>query len=174
PDNSSTTSIFPSCLPWAASAAPACANKGRGRAPAVTPTPYMPAFKRSRRESFENEKFLVMAFAPLIQLVLGLTHDQVQDQSQRVLKVRLRNGDVGGAQLIVQEGDEFLARFIAGGNSHEAMNQVVDHLCGVLQVLAQNHAGQIDLRRVARNRLDSLDGHLGTAETAIARGEILV
>ena len=54
------------------------------------------------------------------------------------------------------------------------MNQVVDDLRGVREVLVEHHAGQIDLRRIARNRLDSFDGHLRAAEAAVARVEIFI
>jgi hypothetical protein len=41
----------------------------------------MPARKRSRRVTFENEKRVDIGKGSLIQLVFGLTHDQVKDQS---------------------------------------------------------------------------------------------
>ena len=54
-----------------------------------------------------------MVMSSLVQLVFGLTHDQVQDQPQRVLQISLRDGDVGSAQFLVQEGNQFLARLVA-------------------------------------------------------------
>src|SRR5204863_337285 len=41
----------------------ACPNTGTGRAQALTPMPYMPAFRRSRRLDFENEKRLLFMTA---------------------------------------------------------------------------------------------------------------
>ena len=54
------------------------------------------------------------------------------------------------------------------------MNQVVDDLRGVREVLVEHHLGQIDLGRIARDRLDALDRHLRAAKTAVACVEFLI
>ena len=54
------------------------------------------------------------------------------------------------------------------------MNEIVDDLRGVREVLVEHHSGQIDLRRIARDGLNSLDGHLRAAEAAVARIELFV
>ena len=108
-------------------------------APAVTQTPYMPARKRSRLLDFENEKRLFfMGMSSLTQLILGLAHDQVQDQPQRVLHISLGDGDVRRAQFFVEKRHQLLARLIARRDAHEAVNQVIDDLRGVLEILARS------------------------------------
>ena len=53
-----------------------------------------------------------------VQLVFGLTHDQVQDQSQRVLEVSLSHPDIGGGrmQLILGHADVRPPARELGGN----------------------------------------------------------
>ncbi len=93
---------------------------------------------------------------------------------ERLFHIRLRHGDLRGAQILIQENDQTLARLLVWRYAHKAVNQIIDNLCGVLELGVQHHAGQIDLRKVAQNGLDSLDGHLRAPETAIARVEILI
>ena len=59
---------------------------------------------------FGKRKTILHGCAPLTQLILGLAHDQVQDQPQRVFHIGLGGGDVRRAQFLVQERDQLLAR----------------------------------------------------------------
>ena len=67
-----------------------------------------------------------------------------------------------------------MAHVVARRDAHEAANQVIDHLRGVLRILRQHHLGQMQLRGVARNRLHAFEGQLRAAETAVAGVEVLV
>src|SRR6202035_5294441 len=98
------------------------------------------------------------------QLILRLAHDEMEQQSQRLLHIGPRNGDVRRAKFFIEEGNQFPARGVAGRYAHEPVHHVVDDLGCVVQVRAQNHFSEADLSGVAGNGLYSFDGHLRTAE----------